>query len=176
MTQREALASRRKVMKLKGRDAAAVAAHAARPTCLLDEQSLDRTPTAGDGLSATPGAPIATLAAPSEYGHAVPRTLEHQLRLMLVRCPAPLCPLGLEAKLRQPMPNRCLAETHRLAYLACRHARIHQSLQFLPPYSSPRGMLLAIRSLQPVFLDPVADRRFVQADAPADLSEGQALA
>jgi len=36
--------------------------------------------------------------------------------------------------------------------------------------------LIAVDRLQPVFLDPVADRRFVQPEPPADLSERQPLA
>jgi hypothetical protein len=35
-------------------------------------------------------------------------------------------------------------------------------------------MLVAMRGLEPVFLDPVADRRFMQIEAPADLRQRQA--
>ncbi len=39
-------------------------------------------------------------------------------------------------------------------------------LELLPRDASPRRVLVAVRRLQPVFLDPVADGRFMPAEAP----------
>src|SRR5580704_1572169 len=75
----------------------------------------------------------------------------------------------------EPMPHRCLAAVNRLGNLRDGLAGLDQHLQVLPRDTSPRHMLSAMRRLQPMFLDPVADRRFMQIEAPADLRQRQTL-
>jgi hypothetical protein len=71
--------------------------------------------------------------------------------------------------------NRPLAAPDRLGDLRDRHTRVHQRGQLLSRQAALGLVLAAISRLQPVFLDPVADRRFMQIEAPADLRQRQTL-
>jgi hypothetical protein len=73
------------------------------------------------------------------------------------------------------MPNRRLATGDVLGYLGNRSTLCDQALEVSAVERSSPGALGLVHSLQPVFLDPVADRGFMQADAPANLGERETL-
>jgi hypothetical protein len=81
VTQREALIGRHKVVKLKRRNTATVAAYAASSACLIHEHLLYPTSASCDCLSTTFGTSISACTTAFERSHTVVRTAKQKLRL-----------------------------------------------------------------------------------------------
>jgi hypothetical protein len=175
MAQREALFRRYEMMKLDRGDGAVVAAHAASTPGVIHKQPLDLASAARHGLGTTLRASVAAAASSPEYRRAVMRTAKENIPLKILRGATPLCPLCLQAVLAKPVPYRRLAQADGLCYLRARHPGLDQRLQILPSQPSPGGVPLAVRRFEPMFLDPVADRAFVQPEPLADLRKRQAV-
>jgi hypothetical protein len=73
------------------------------------------------------------------------------------------------------MPDRGVAEANCLGNLGDRHFPLDQRDQLVPGDATTRRTLRVVDRFESVLLDPIPDRRFVQAEMPADLRERQTI-
>jgi hypothetical protein len=74
------------------------------------------------------------------------------------------------------VPHRSLTPPNGLGDLGNRCTLLHQRLQFFPRKSAPSDVLVAVRGPQSMFLDPIANGRFMQVKASPDLGQREPLA
>src|SRR3989442_1074783 len=70
---------------------------------------------------------------------------------------------------RQPVTNGRLAALDSLRDFGDRHAPIDKGLELAPFQPAARRVLPVVGRAQPMFLDPIGDRRFVTPEPAADL-------
>jgi len=171
------------MMKLECSQTSRIATEATASTGLTNEYLLDLSPPPYDCVLPAPSASKVTSRFADMPSLAVMRAKQHDMgqpgftRLLspLSRAPADASARS-QSVLCQPVAQRRLAATKRLGDQRDRHASLDKGFELVPREATPRGMVRAVRRFEPVLLDPVADRRFVQVKSPAYLGEREAMA
>jgi hypothetical protein len=178
----KSLAARIEMVEVQRRNTAVVAAQCATSAGLGHQYPLHLAPAATHPLQAATLATVITTTLEPKRRHAMLATPSHNgrlagsLRRMRGFLPdASSLRIGLESILPQPVSDGPLAAFHVPGDLSNRHARLHQGLQLTPCKSSSSYVLVSVCSPKPMFLNPVAHSRFVQAKPSPDLSQRQAL-
>jgi hypothetical protein len=179
----ELLRTRIDVMKLECRQTPRIATEPTASASLTDEYLLDLSPPPYDRVLPAPSASEVTSRFTDVLTLAVMRAEQHDMgQPGFTRLPGPVSRASAGASadpqsvLCQPVAHRRLAATKRPGDRRDRRSRLHQCNQLVLGEASLRHVLRAIGRFEAVFLDPVADRRFVQVKSPAYLSEGEATA
>jgi hypothetical protein len=171
-----------KVMELQCRHAAIVAAEPASSTRLFDEDLLDPSTASHHRLLTAPATPeiaagvsdVLAFAVLGAYKRCFGQASFASCARRIGGAPADTS-TGPEPVLAQPMTHGCLAATERLRDLRDRHVGLDQRLEILSRDAPACSVLVSVRRLQPVFLDPVADRRFMPVETPSNLRQRQPL-
>lgn len=151
---------------------------AATPS-LFHESPLQRLPPFRNSRGATPATAETTFRPCIEHSLAMSRTPEiGPLSAFAGRPPGfPDADraIGFQAQLAQPVPDRRTTGAKCFAHLLDRSSSLNQRPKTLWVHFLVGRVRFATICRQPVLLQPVADRRFVFADALADRFERQAL-
>ena len=84
--------------------------------------------------------------------------------------------IRLEPVPQQPMAHRPPAPTNSLGKFGDCHAGADEPLELLPREPAASGVGVPVDRLQPVFLHPVRNRRFVPPEPLADLGQRKSAA
>jgi hypothetical protein len=165
------LLCRLEMMKVKGTHIAPISTDATAPAGLLDEDHLDLPASASDcGRSALLAAVVAPSVEPKLRLAVAHATHRHGRKsgvlgsVCLRRGPPTSAASGLQSVSDQPVSDGRLATSDSLGDLRDRCSFLDQPFELRTCEPSPSRVLASVGCLQSVFLHPVADRRFVQAE------------
>lgn len=137
---------------------------------LGDQPALDLAPPPPHPFKATALTPVVATALQNELGLSVLPALERCFSPSIIGSVVPVS-YGLEVVPLHPVPNRGQASIHLLRDFTEGHSKTKKSFELILRGRTLRGMFLGLGGRKPVLLQPVADRRFVFADALADRFE-----
>jgi hypothetical protein len=179
LTQPEPLHLGVSMVELERSDAPVVATYDAAPACFHDEELL-YAPAAGRNCDdAASAAAVRPITIDYELREAV--CLAIAIEFHPARLPART---GLSDCIRraraevppsQPVADGRLRAAEAVRDLALRQTLPDQLRKRFTAQPAPSRMLLRVHGCQPMLLHPVADRRFVEAESPADLRKGQSF-
>ena len=162
------------MMKLKRPVTTRVAAKDALSARLIYQDSLQGVPPSHSRFNPTALAAIVTPSLSDKVGLTMVLASGDHLSWAIVRATL-AARVGLQFVLPDPVANRRQASVQAVRNLPQGKAGGKKSFQLPFRKSTFGGVLLCLHRLQPVLLQPVADRRFVLAGAFADRFEGHSL-
>lgn len=168
------------MMELKGGGMARIAAEYAFPAGLPYKELLDFSPASRHRFCAALRAAQASLRLDRHVSNqSVRTTLDHDIGLPRpshgIQSHPALATLCLEPMLSQPVTDRSVTNTQSPGDTFDRQPLTHQGLKLVACHTAFRAVPSSSACLQPVLLQPIADRRRMPADQFADRVEREVL-